>query len=83
MNCNNVMFVTIFVMFNSVVIILQNIQQLRNTVNRSQTFSNKLGDLQSTPLIRHQGRVQQLNSLSIGPAYVRLVSCWTAFIVIQ
>jgi len=31
------------------------------------------------------GRVQQLTGLtdpSIGPAYVRLVSCWTAFIVI-
>ena len=34
----------------------------------------------------HQGRVQQLTGLiglSIGPAYVRAVSCWTAFIVIQ
>ena len=33
-----------------------------------------------------QGRVQQLTGLgglSIGPAYVRPVSCWTAFIVIQ
>jgi len=35
---------------------------------------------------QHQGRVQQLTgliSLSIGPAYIGLVSCWTAFIVIQ
>jgi len=33
-----------------------------------------------------QGCVQQLTGLiglSIGPAYVRPVSCWTAFIVIQ
>jgi len=32
-----------------------------------------------------QGRVQQLTGLiglSTGPAYVRLVSCWTAFIVV-
>ena len=32
------------------------------------------------------GRVQQLTGvigLSIGPAYVRPVSCWTTFIVIQ
>jgi len=37
-------------------------------------------------LVRNQGRVQQLTGrigLSIGPAYVRPVSCWTAFIVIQ
>jgi len=33
-----------------------------------------------------QSRVQQLTgliSLSIGPAYVRPVSCWTAVVVIQ
>jgi len=33
-----------------------------------------------------EGRVQQLTGLIglfIGPAYVRPVSCWTAFIVIQ
>ena len=34
----------------------------------------------------YQGRVQRLTGLiglSIGPAYVRPVSCWTTFIVIQ
>jgi len=41
-----------------------------------------------SPYFHHWlGRVQQLSSLiglSIGPAYVRLVSCcWTAFIAIQ
>ena len=36
--------------------------------------------------VAHLGRVQQLTGLiglSITPAYVRLVSCWTPFIVIQ
>ena len=60
-------------------------QQLRQTTDpscRAQDFPENW----SVAATVHQGRVQQLTDLidlSIGPAYVRLFSCWTAFIVIQ
>ena len=42
--------------------------------------------INSADSVDHVGRVQQLTGLtglSIGPVYVRPVSCWTAFIAIQ